>query len=124
MSLFDADSFASPFRIVNLVIGALMVILGLYTLLFGSLVIAAEFSIPTQIARYASFLMSFLGRGLFYVFMGALVLSPGPLRVVGGAVIILVGAIYIVLEFTPSIEPPTNMRSDEYGYEAPVGETV
>ncbi|KAK9236800.1 Golgi apparatus membrane protein TVP15 [Lipomyces kononenkoae] len=139
MGFFDQDSIASPFRIVNLVIGALMilggissffplgfrsVVLAIYTILFGSLVITAEFSMPNQIARYASFLMSFIGRGLFYIFIGALILAPGALRIVGGSVIMLVGAIFIVLEFTPSIEPPTNMRGDEPGYEAPVGETV
>ncbi|KAK9381553.1 Golgi apparatus membrane protein TVP15 [Kockiozyma suomiensis] len=139
MALFDYDSFASPFRIVNLVIGALMilggfssffplgfrsVILGLYTVLFGSLVVAAEFSMPTQIAQYASFLLSFLGRGMFYILVGAFILGPGPLRIVGGAVILLVGAIYVVLEFTPSIEPPTNMRGEDNGYEAAYGETV
>ncbi|KAK9354158.1 Golgi apparatus membrane protein TVP15 [Lipomyces doorenjongii] len=139
MGFFDQDSIASPFRIVNLVIGALMVlggivsffplgfrtvVLAIYTILFGALVITAEFSMPSQIARYASFLMSFIGRGLFYIFMGALILAPGALRIVGGSVIMLVGAIFIVLEFTPSIEPPTNMRGDEPGYEAPVGETV
>ncbi|KAK9374529.1 Golgi apparatus membrane protein TVP15 [Lipomyces chichibuensis] len=139
MGFFDQDSFASPFRIVNLVIGALMVlggiasffplgfrtvVLAIYTILFGALVITAEFSMPSQIARYASFLMSFIGRGLFYIFIGALILAPGALRIVGGSVVMLVGAIFIVLEFTPSIEPPTNMRGDEPGYEAPVGETV
>ncbi|KAK9247325.1 Golgi apparatus membrane protein TVP15 [Lipomyces tetrasporus] len=139
MVFFDQDSIANPFRIVNLVIGALMalgglssffplsfrtVVLAIYTILFGALVILAEFSMPNQVARYASFLMSFIGRGLFYIFMGALVLAPGALRIVGGSVIMLVGAIYIVLEFTPSIEPPSNMRGDEPGYEAPVGETV
>ncbi|KAJ8099701.1 Golgi apparatus membrane protein TVP15 [Lipomyces tetrasporus] len=139
MGFFDQDSIANPFRIVNLVIGALMVlgglssffplsfrtvVLAIYTILFGALVILAEFSMPNQVARYASFLMSFIGRGLFYIFMGALVLAPGALRIVGGSVIMLVGAIYIVLEFTPSIEPPSNMRGDEPGYEAPVGETV
>ncbi|KAK9332567.1 Golgi apparatus membrane protein TVP15 [Lipomyces starkeyi] len=139
MGFFDQDSIASPFRIVNLVIGALMVlggiasffplgfrtvVLAIYTILFGALVITAEFSMPSQIARYASFLMSFIGRGLFYIFIGALILAPGALRIVGGSVVMLVGAIFIVLEFTPSIEPPTNMRGDEPGYEAPVGETV
>ncbi|KAK9358293.1 Golgi apparatus membrane protein TVP15 [Lipomyces starkeyi] len=139
MGFFDQDSIASPFRIVNLVIGALMVlggiasffplgfrtvVLAIYTILFGALVITAEFSMPSQIARYASFLMSFIGRGLFYIFIGALILAPGALRIVGGSVVMLVGAIFIVLEFTPSIDPPTNMRGDEQGYEAPVGETV
>ncbi|KAK9476398.1 Golgi apparatus membrane protein TVP15 [Lipomyces japonicus] len=138
MALFDSD-IASPFRIVNLVIGSLIVlggiasffplgfrsvIIAIYTILFGSLVILAEFSLPSQIGRYASFLLSFIGRGLFYIFLGAIILAPGALRIVAGAVIILVGVIFVVLEFTPSIEPPTNMRSDEPGYEAAVGDTV
>ncbi|KAK9447503.1 Golgi apparatus membrane protein TVP15 [Limtongia smithiae] len=139
MAFFDADSMASPFRIVNLVVGALMilggissffplsfqsVIIALYIILLGALVVTAEFSLPSQITKYASFLMSFVGRGLFYIFMGALILAPGALRIVGGAVIMLVGAIFVVLEFTPSIEPPTNMRAGEIGYEPAVGETV
>ncbi|KAK9455078.1 Golgi apparatus membrane protein TVP15 [Dipodascopsis uninucleata] len=99
------------------------VVVALYIIMFGSLVILAEFALPSQVVRYASFLMSFIGRGMFYIFMGALVLAPGIIRVVAGSVTMLVGAIYVVLEFTPSIEPPSNMR-EENEYETPVGETV
>ncbi|KXT08020.1 hypothetical protein AC579_2535 [Pseudocercospora musae] len=67
--------FSDVFRIVNLVVGVLMilggigqfwpninvqsVIIAVYVWIFG-----LEFQIPPQVARYASFMFSFIGRGV------------------------------------------------------------
>ncbi|KAK9472347.1 Golgi apparatus membrane protein TVP15 [Dipodascopsis tothii] len=134
------DDIGSPFRIVNFIVGALMVLGGIsmffpisfravitaiYTVLFGAMVILAEFALPENVIKYASFLLSFLGRGLFYLFVGATILAPGALRIVAGSIAMIVGVVYIILEFAPIAEAPANMRSDEPGYEqTSVGETV
>lgn len=75
-----------------------------------SLTRCAEFQIPPQVARYASFMFSFIGRGVFYIFVGGLCFSDNILKYLVGGVIILVGIAYVVLEYVPSIEPPANMR--------------
>ncbi|MCJ1325650.1 Late Golgi vesicles protein [Thelotrema lepadinum] len=123
-------------RIANLVVGALMVvgaigkiianvtfqtiIEGIYIILFGLVTVGLEFQIPPQVARYASFMFSFIGRGVFYIFVGTIMLASF-WNFVGyllGAIVGLVGVGYVVLEFLPQIEPPSNMREADAGWGA------
>ncbi|KAK4651644.1 GATA type transcriptional activator of nitrogen-regulated proteins [Podospora pseudocomata] len=120
-------------RIVNLVVGGLMVaggisqffpvgfqssIIGVYVILFGLATALLEFQIPPQVSRYGSFLFSFIGRGVFYIFIGTILLHDGTLRIIMGSLIGLAGAAYVALEFIPSIEPPANMREADAGWGA------
>ncbi|OAQ86935.1 golgi apparatus membrane protein TVP15 [Purpureocillium lilacinum] len=113
------------FRIVNLAVGAITVmggigsifafslqgiVVGVYMIVFGLSIVLLEFQIPPQISRYASFLFSFLGRGIFYIFLGCLILGSHVLQKIAGGIVGIVGIGYVVLEFIPSIEPPSNMR--------------
>ncbi|KAK2624430.1 hypothetical protein QTJ16_006380 [Diplocarpon rosae] len=125
--------FSDIFRIVNLAVGALMVVGGVfhitpatithvvvavYIIIFGLATALLEFQIPPQVARYASFLFSFVGRGVFYIFVGTLLLETGIIDIIAGTLIGLVGIGYVVLEFVPSIEPPQNMREADGGWGA------
>lgn len=69
-----------------------------------------EFQIPPQIARYASFMFSFIGRGAFYLFVGSLIIDNSIWKWLLGSLVAFAGVVYIALEFVPSIEPPANMR--------------
>ncbi|KFY08035.1 hypothetical protein V492_06593 [Pseudogymnoascus sp. VKM F-4246] len=125
--------FTDIFRIVNLAIGGLMVaggisqffgatvqtiIIGVYVIIFGLAIAALEFQIPPQVSRYASFLFSFLGRGVFYIFVGTILFHDSIVRYIIGSIIGIVGLGYSVLEFIPSIEPPANMREADAGWGA------
>jgi len=126
--------FSDIFRIVNLATGILMVLggitqffghfdphgitIGVYMIVFGLATALLEFQIPPQVSRYASFMFSFLGRGLFYFFVGALMITEHWWRIAPGAIVMAIGAGYIVLEFIPSIEPPANMRDADAGWGA------
>ncbi|EMF09178.1 COPI associated [Sphaerulina musiva SO2202] len=126
--------FSDIFRIVNLVVGVLMIlggigqfwpsfsvqaiIIAVYLWIFGLATAALEFQIPPQVARYASFMFSFIGRGIFYVFMGCIVMGDKWWKYLDGALVVLVGIGYIALEFVPSIEPPANMRDADAGWGA------
>ena len=70
----------------------------------------AEFQIPPQVARYASFMFSFIGRGIFYIFVGCIIMGDNWWKYTAGGIVALVGIAYVVLEYLPSIEPPANMR--------------
>ena len=70
----------------------------------------SEFQIPPQVARYASFMFSFIGRGVFYLFVGCIIMGDSWWKYAAGSIIALVGIGYIALEYVPSIEPPANMR--------------
>ncbi|KAL1839780.1 hypothetical protein VTJ49DRAFT_1154 [Mycothermus thermophilus] len=125
--------FSDTFRIVNLVVAVLMVlggisqffptsfqsaIIGVYVIIFGLATGLLEFQIPPQVSRYASFLFSFLGRGVFYIFVGCILLHDHVLRIIAGSIIGVVGVAYAALEFVPSIEPPANMREADAGWGA------
>jgi hypothetical protein len=45
-----------------------------------------------------------------YIFVGSILLHDAVLRYIAGSVVGIIGVGYIVLEYIPSIEPPTNMR--------------
>ncbi|KAJ3472321.1 hypothetical protein NLG97_g11090 [Lecanicillium saksenae] len=122
------------FRIVNLAVGTITIlggifgvfgggvrniILSVYLIVFGLSIGLLEFQIPPQVSRYANFLFSFVGRGVFYVFLGCLLLGEKVLANISGAVVGIVGIAYVALEFVPSIEPPANMReADAAGWGA------
>ncbi|KAK6064888.1 COPI associated protein [Seiridium cupressi] len=126
---------SDSFRLVNLAVGVVMIlggvsqfftdlngfqsfVVGSYVILFGAAIGLLEFQIPPQVSRYASFLFSFIGRGIFYIFVGSILLNSGVLRIIAGSIIGLVGVCYAVLEFIPSIEPPANMREADAGWGA------
>ncbi|KAK4448079.1 Golgi apparatus membrane protein TVP15 [Podospora aff. communis PSN243] len=125
--------FSDSFRIVNLVVATIMVlggiaqffpitfqsvIIGCYVVVFGLANSVTEFQIPPQVSRYASFLFSFIGRGIFYIFVGSIILHQDVLRTIAGSIVGLVGVAYVALEFIPSIEPPANMREADAGWGA------
>ncbi|KAG6008345.1 hypothetical protein E4U21_004549 [Claviceps maximensis] len=122
------------FRIVNLVVATITIlggiagifllqlqsiILGAYLIVFGLAIALLEFQIPPQVSRYANFLFSFIGRGIFYVLIGGLLFGKQVLSNIAGVIVCIIGVGYVALEFIPSIEPPSNMRdADEAGWGA------
>ncbi|KAJ6102452.1 Golgi apparatus membrane protein TVP15 [Penicillium sp. IBT 16267x] len=127
--------FSNIFRLVNIAVGVIMVlggisqffpatmssiIVGAYVIIFGVVVAGLEFmpNVPDYAYRHASFLFSFLGRGIFYLFIGSILLHDMVLRIVAGSIVGLIGVAYLVLEFIPSIEPPSNMRESDQGWGA------
>lgn len=81
---------------------------------FGAGLIGLEFTPPERfapyVARYASFLHSFLGRGVFYVFLGVLMLNYYVLLYVCGTAVAVVGLVYIALHFWAPFDPPSTMK--------------
>ncbi|KAJ0289767.1 hypothetical protein COL922a_001967 [Colletotrichum nupharicola] len=129
MELSDA------FRIVNLVTATVMVLGGIaqffdFSLHRSSWYLSlspaprsppnpvAEFQIPPQVSRYASFLFSFIGRGIFYIFIGSILINNGIFKILAGSIIGIIGVAYAALEFVPQIEPPANMREADGGWGA------
>ncbi|KMW67759.1 COPI-coated vesicle protein, variant [Blastomyces dermatitidis ATCC 18188] len=149
--------FSNIFRLINLGIGAIMVlggvsqffppsissvVVGVYVILFGLAVGALEFvpHPPSYLSRHASFLFSFIGRGIcklllpkksrkvtvsiqrhhnnltrvnffsVYIFVGCILIEGKVLRIIAGTIVGVVGLGYVALEFVPSIEPPPTMR--------------
>jgi len=70
-----------------------------------------EFKVPPAAYKYFSFLFSFIGRGIFYIFLGIIV-SQSLFRTTLGVIITLIGVGFTVLEFIPSFGLPENMQSE------------
>ncbi|KAI9322689.1 COPI associated protein-domain-containing protein [Dichotomocladium elegans] len=117
------------FRVINIVVAAFMIvggvatiiqegfpnfIQGIFCIIFGAITLVFEFRLPKQITRYASFMFSFLGRGIFYIFIGGITLNYGGLSIACGAIVLAVGIVYCILEFIPNIQPPSNMEREAF----------
>ncbi|KAI8063820.1 COPI associated protein-domain-containing protein [Gongronella butleri] len=113
------------FRIVNIIAAAFMIvggvsliisggfpnfILAIFCILFGLIVILFEFKLPRPVTKLASFLFSFLGRGLLYIGVGCIMLNYLTLSIVCGVFDIVIGVGYVVCHFMPSIDAPSNMQ--------------
>ena len=55
---------------------------------------------------------------LVYIFVGCLIITGGVLSYIAAAIVIFTGLGYVVLEFTPQVEPPSNMRDGDAGWGA------
>ncbi|KAJ1966108.1 hypothetical protein GGI12_000312 [Dipsacomyces acuminosporus] len=103
------------FRIANLVVAVLMIIigivfftwssftrimLGIYEILFGIWIIMLEVAEMAWLKKLVEFMFTWRGRGLFYIFIGCLTLGTKAIGWVFGAVITGVGAVYVFLSFT------------------------
>ena len=53
-----------------------------------------------------------------YIFVGCLLIHDAILREIAGSIVGIIGIAYLVLEFIPSIEPPSNMRESDQGWGA------
>ncbi|KAF2010016.1 COPI associated [Aaosphaeria arxii CBS 175.79] len=122
----------------DIILGVYLVLFGAGTALLGSAIVefrwtesccrrrltfpaqclSGKIQIPPQVARYASFMFSFLGRGVFYIFIGSVIVGPGWFRWLPGTIVGVIGIGYAVLEYIPSIEPPANMRDADAGWGA------
>ncbi|WWD16151.1 hypothetical protein CI109_100576 [Kwoniella shandongensis] len=92
------------------------IIIGIYEVIAGALIVFLEVRPPTEeqkalVHKYASFLHSFVGRGVFYLLLGVLMLNYYTILYVCGSVVGLVGLAYIGLHFVPAIEPPSTMQA-------------
>ncbi|KAI8338114.1 COPI associated protein-domain-containing protein [Chlamydoabsidia padenii] len=124
-----ASTYDIVFRVVNLVAAVFLVIGGVafilqggfpnfitavFCILFGIMTGLFEFKLPKSIIQFASFMFSLLGRGMFYIFLGCIILNYNSLSLACGVIIILIGVVYSICHFIPQIEPPSNMRPSTF----------
>ncbi|KAI8330710.1 COPI associated protein-domain-containing protein [Chlamydoabsidia padenii] len=115
------------FRVVNIIVGCFMIIggvvtiltggfpqfiRGIYCILFGVMVFLFEFRLPSIVSRYVSFMFSFFGRGVFYIFIGCILLNNLALGIASGVIVAIAGVVFVILQFIKSVKPPSNMRSE------------
>ncbi|WVN86668.1 uncharacterized protein L203_101839 [Cryptococcus depauperatus CBS 7841] len=91
------------------------IIIGLYEVLIGAVVIFLEIRTPTEehktlVHKYASFMHSFLGRGVFYLLLGVLMLNYYTILYICGTAVGFVGLVFIGLHFVHVIEAPSTMQ--------------
>jgi hypothetical protein len=84
---------------------------GILILFIGLLIGYLEVNIPPKLYTYASSFFSFLGRGAIYILISILNLHGTFERYVAAMIIMVIGFVYVGLEFT-GIEPPENMQGE------------
>lgn len=111
---------AQGFRIVNIIVGVLIAIcgvlmfslgftgfmVGIYNIIFGVVFVVLEFFAHDLVQSQAPFLFTFLGRGLTYLYLGCIVMSSYDFRLIAGVIVVVIGFIYIALQFVPNVLPP------------------
>ncbi|MES1915565.1 MAG: hypothetical protein MHM6MM_007491 [Cercozoa sp. M6MM] len=93
------------------------VVLGVYVIIFGVMIALSSFMVPGFLAAIMSYMRSFFGRGLFFVFCGTIIM-PEPSEFEGAKAFfslwdIIIGGIFIVLQFVVSEGPPRPLKSDD-----------
>jgi len=88
--------------------GVLGFILGAYVLFFGVLIILFELKPPAIIQEAFGYFKWWIGRGLFYIFVGVLTYGAWVLHdwLYIGVIPIVVGIVYCILQFISGIEQP------------------
>lgn len=84
-----------------------------YSAFSGVVSVSKRFALNREASRWGTH-----SKRTVYIFVGSILLHDHVLRYIAGAIIMVVGAIYAVLEFIPSIEPPQNMREADAGWGA------
>ncbi|KAI7899259.1 COPI associated protein-domain-containing protein [Cokeromyces recurvatus] len=113
------------FRVVNIIVAAFMIIggimtciaggfpnfiQGIFVIIFGLMTLLFEFRLPAMITQFASFMFSFMGRGLFYIFLGCITLSYRGLALASGIIVAVIGIVFVILHFFRNkIDIPSNM---------------
>ncbi|KAI7872789.1 COPI associated protein-domain-containing protein [Spinellus fusiger] len=87
---------------------------GIFCIVFGIIVFVFEFRLPPVITQHVSYMFSFLGRGLFYIFIGCIILNEILLAIASGVIVALAGVAYSILQFMPFVQPPINMRREAF----------
>ncbi|RSH93893.1 Late Golgi vesicles protein [Saitozyma podzolica] len=82
----------------------------------GAVIIFLEARTPTEehkalVHKYASFMHSFVGRGVFYLLLGVLMLNYYTILYVCGSIVGFAGLVYIALNFVPLVEAPSTMQA-------------
>ncbi|CAH6722896.1 golgi apparatus membrane protein Tvp15p [[Candida] jaroonii] len=122
----DSQDLNGAFKIANLAVAGLSVlsglsqlfsgfrafILGIYIIAFGGVIGLLEFQVPPEAYAFGSFLFSFIGRGVFYTFIGVAIHGESIFRILAGGIIFIIGLVFIALEAVPSISPPENMNTE------------
>ncbi|CAR65961.1 DEHA2G12782p [Debaryomyces hansenii CBS767] len=126
LDALNGSDLNGAFKIANLAVAGLSIlsglsqlfsgiqsfVLGIYIIAFGGVIGLLEFRVPAEAYAYASFLFSFIGRGIFYTLIGASINGGSAFRIIAGLLIFVVGLVYISLEAIPSISPPENMNPE------------
>ncbi|AOW02380.1 uncharacterized protein YALI1_C07117g [Yarrowia lipolytica] len=109
-SIVVVPTFGNPVPLLT------QILLSFYLIIFGYSIASLEFATPPVAHKYGSFLFSFVGRGILYILIAAILMSGGFFRYLISFIIFGIGALFVVLEFIPSIEPPENMRNEPLDY--------
>ena len=80
----------------------------IYCILFGAMIILFTFFFPRIIQALFGFYITWIGRGLFFILVGGLIISLNWWDIIIGVVVIVIGIIFCFLEipYLRFVSPP------------------
>eukprot|EP00727_Mastigamoeba_balamuthi_P008717 m51a1_g4468 hypothetical protein (145) ;mRNA; r:232289-233038 len=122
------DLFNLLFAILSMIVGGFCIVVGImwiiavhtfvsvllsiYFFIFGLCIIAFEIFMPSLLQSWLTFYMRWLGKGLFFVYLGVIMLLPyeqtngrdeRPFYLVAGIFTIVVGCLYCLLQILAAL---------------------
>eukprot|EP00736_Rhodelphis_marinus_P014027 Rmarinus@m.25985 len=85
-------------------------VVGCYLLIFGSVIVFLEFKVLDVFTKYFGFLFSWIGKGLFLIFVACLMLGSGDFQTFCGVVVIMVGIMFIILALIGKLQQPPGSK--------------
>jgi len=90
------------------------VVLGIYFCIFGAALVLLELFFSQSLLSWFGFYARWIGKGFFFIFLGVLVLDPNYwVYLVIGVFDIVLGVLYIIFNFIPSMDSPRPMRGHQ-----------
>jgi hypothetical protein len=84
----------------------LSVVVGIYEIIFGVIVSVCCIFFPKFVSMYLGFFRVYWGRGLFFIFLSALVLTNAVINIIFGIVLFICGIFLVIISFISSVPPP------------------
>ncbi|KAI8328810.1 COPI associated protein-domain-containing protein [Choanephora cucurbitarum] len=87
---------------------------GLIKIALVVVLLIVEFVQPTSVVKPFSFMFYFLGRGLFYIFLGFISMGIDILSVIAGFILVAIGIFYVIMHFVKRDGEPDSMSFVRY----------
>eukprot|EP00128_Syssomonas_multiformis_P001649 Colp12_sorted_trinity150504_noHs@18228 len=81
------------------------IIVKIYVAFFATTTALMNFCVPAGVGAYFLFVFTILGRGLYFIFLGCLVLDTSGFGLIAGIVVIVMGFLYVLFWAAPGEKP-------------------
>ncbi|GAM20716.1 hypothetical protein SAMD00019534_038910 [Acytostelium subglobosum LB1] len=93
-------------------------VIGVYYIFFGIMIVILEIVFPARILALFGFYTYWIGKGLFFIFLGLLIIRDSGFLLFSGIVVLAVGLILCIIQFISAVSKPRPLASPKDGGQA------